>query len=171
MDLIAVITSTKLRTTKNNNSMCNVVLEDMYGSIEMFVFSDVLRNSSGLLKDGVVVQVCARIYAREDESPKLICESMCEAPTEIDEKPKSQSKKSNRPGLYIKVENLECDKYKQAKVLLDIFDEGRTPVYFYVEEKKELVLSPRQSWVQMNDVLLRELKNRLGNENIAYVNN
>lgn len=171
VDLIAVITSTKLRTTKNNNSMCNVILEDMYGSIEMFVFSDVLRNSSGLLKDGVVVQVCARISAREDESPKLICESMCEALTEIDEKPKSQSKKSNRPGLYIKVENLECDKYKQAKVLLDIFDEGRTPVYFYVEEKKELVLSPRQSWVQMNDVLLRELKNRLGNENIAYVNN
>ena len=166
--MIAIVSSVRLKSTKNNSTMCNVILEDMYGSVEMFVFSDVLKNISGLLREGEVLQVQARVTSREDEEVKLICDTLESAPKSLSKSEKQPTKKSKRPGLYIRLPLKESDEYRQADLLLDIF-EGDTPVYFYMKEKNELLLAPRKRWVYMNDVLLKELKHRLGDDNVVYV--
>lgn len=166
--MICIVSSVKLKSTKNNKTMCNVILEDMYGSMEMLVFSDVLKNVSGFLHEGEVLQVQARVTSRGDEEVKLICEMLEGAPKSLPQSEKQSAKKSKRPGLYIRLPSEESNEYKQAGLLLDIFD-GGTPVYFYMEEKKELLLAPRKNWVYMNDVLLKELKHRLGDDNVVYV--
>ena len=67
--------------------------------------------------------------------------------------------------LYIKVPSRESQEFEIAKRLIDIFD-GRTPVYFYIENDKKVLRAPSDLWVELNEVLLNELKNRLGDENI-----
>ena len=49
-----------------------------------------------------------------------------------------------------------------------IFD-GPTPLYVYFEDTKKLMLAPTAMRVDVNDVLLRELRKVLGNANVAFV--
>ena len=44
--------------------------------------------------------------------------------------------------------------------------EGNFPVYFFFDDQRKLMLAPREYWVDINDVLVKELKNKLGNNNI-----
>ena len=71
-----IITSVRLKTTKSNNMMAYVVLEDVTGAIEMLVFQRVLTQSGNYIKEDTPVVLRARISAREDEEPKLIVEEL-----------------------------------------------------------------------------------------------
>ena len=77
------------------------------------------------------------------------------------ERPQNSLKK----GLYIKIPAKESEAYKRANILLSIF-EGNFPVYFFFDDQRKLMLAPREYWVDINDVLVKELKNKLGNNNI-----
>lgn len=165
--ILAIISDVKLKTSKNNNTFAYVNIEDMYGAMEMMVFSSVLEKSSFLLMNGNIVEIHARISVREDEEPKLMCEEIVSAPdistSKIDKK---LTKPVKNPGLYIKVKNENCFEYERALLLLSIF-EGNTPVYIFLEDEKKLILAPRKLWVSKNDVLIGELKNKLGDRNVA----
>ncbi len=54
--------------------MAFVGLEDMTGSLEMLVFPNVLRDTSGFLVEDAIVVVSGRVSMREEEEPKLICD-------------------------------------------------------------------------------------------------
>ena len=60
---------------------------------------------------------------------------------------------------------MECKEFKKAKNLLEIFD-GPTPVVLYLTSSKKQLMAPRSLWVDVNDVLLRELKKLLGEESV-----
>lgn len=165
--ILAIISDVKLKTSKNNNAFAYVNIEDMYGSMEMMVFGSVLEKSSFLLMDGNIVEIHARISIREDEEPKLICDEII-PPAQINEnKIDSERKKEvKNSGLYIKVKNKESFEYDRAMLLLSIF-EGNTPVYIFFEENKKLVLAPRRLWISKNDVLIEELKRKIGDKNVV----
>lgn len=165
--ILAIISDVKLKTSKNNNTFAYVNIEDMYGAMEMMVFSSVLEKSSFLLMAGNIVEIHARISVREDEETKLICEEIVSAPSLKNEKTNvSANKPVKNPGLYIRVKNENCFEYERALLLLSIF-EGNTPVYIFLEDEKKLILAPRKLWVSKNDVLIRELKNKIGDRNVA----
>ena len=44
---------------------------------------------------------------------------------------------------------------------------GPPPVYLYFQDTQKLLRAPADLWVDVNDVLLGELKNQLGQENVA----
>ncbi len=165
--ILAIISDVKLKTSKNNNTFAYVNIEDMYGSMEMMVFGSVLEKSSFLLMNGNIVEIHARISVREDEEPKLICDEII-PPAQINEnKIDSERKKVvKNSGLYIKVKNKESFEYDRAMLLLSIF-EGNTPVYIFFEENKKLVLAPRRLWISKNDVLIEELKRKIGDKNVV----
>ena len=165
--ILAIISDVKLKTSKNNNAFAYVNIEDMYGSMEMMVFGSVLEKSSFLLMDGNIVEIHARISFREDEEPKLICDEII-PPAQINvNKIDSEKQKSvKNAGLYIKVKNKESFEYKRAMLLLSIF-EGNTPVYVFFEDSKKLVLAPRRLWISKNDVLIEELKRKIGDKNVV----
>ena len=48
----------------------------------------------------------------------------------------------------------------------NIFD-GRTPVVFCLTESRRHVLAPATMWVSLNDVMIKELKYQLGEENVV----
>ncbi len=70
--MAGIITSVKLKSTRNNSMMAFVELEDMYGSIEMIVFPKVLSTYNSILREDEVVLVEGRISQKEDEGAKLL---------------------------------------------------------------------------------------------------
>lgn len=168
--ILAIISEVKLKTSKNNNTFAYVSIEDMYGAMEMMVFESVLEKSSFLLREGNIVELRARISVREDEAPKLMCDEVLEAPklSEIGEESGQQEtqKPTKNPGLYIKVKSKASEEYERAMLLLSIF-EGGTPVYIFLEDEKKLVQAPRKLWIAKNDVLIEELKNKIGERNVV----
>lgn len=168
--ILAIISEVKLKTSKNNNTFAYVSIEDMYGAMEMMVFGSVLEKSSFLLQEGNIVELRARISVREDEAPKLMCDEVLEAPklSEIGEEsgPQETQKPTKNPGLYIKVKSKASEEYERAMLLLSIF-EGGTPVYIFLEDEKKLVQAPRKLWIAKNDVLIEELKNKIGERNVV----
>lgn len=172
--LLCIITSVRLKTTKSNSTMAFVQLEDMYGSIEMLVFPKTLMEFAQMIKEGNVVLVHGRLSLREEEDAKLVCDQVTPPPGKAGEQPVTASdsgqpspqKKSARPGLYVQVPNLKSAQYERAKLLISIF-EGTTPVYYFCQDTRKLMLAPAAMWCDVNDVLLGELKNQLGDENVV----
>jgi DNA polymerase-3 subunit alpha len=166
--IIGIIESIKLKVTKSNSTMAFVKIEDIYGSIEIIVFPNVLAQYTQWITQGKIVKVFGRISMREDEEAKIICETVKDIPSPNSIKENKEKRKSSRPGLYLKVPGKDSEKYGRAKKYTAIFD-GSTPLYFYFEDTKKLMKAPFSMFVSVNDILVRELKNVLGSNNVALV--
>lgn len=169
--ILAIVSDVKLKTSKNNNTFAFVNIEDMYGTMEMMVFGSVLEKSSFLLMPGNIIEIHARVSVREDEEPKLICDEILSPPkpgenVDNSENVLKREKATKNMGLYIKVKNKNSFEYERAILLLSIFN-GNTPVYIFLEDDKKLVMAPRKLWVDLNNILILELKNKIGDKNVA----
>lgn len=69
----------------------------------------------------------------------------------------------------MRIDDLNTDMYRRAKRAKDIFD-GRTPIIFYLTDSKRKVKAPANMWVSLNDVMIKELKHQLGDENVVQIN-
>ena len=163
--LLGIITIVKLKVTKSNSTMAFVTLEDMFGAIELLVFPNTLSQYANLVAEGRIVKIFGRISMTEEKDPKIICEQVL-PPPDSKEVHNAEHKKNSRPGLYMKAANEEDPLYKKALQYIEVFD-GGTPLYVYFTDKKKLLLAPAHYRVSLNDILLRELKKLLGDENIA----
>lgn len=167
--VLAIVSDVKLKTTKNKDSMAFVEIEDKSGHVEIVVFSRVLDQYSRLLKEGEILVFTAKVSSQNGSDVKLICEkiSTLENDENLEKSPEQKTENSNprRHGLYIKLKNKDSIDYKKVENLLNIFD-GKEPVYFFFSDDKKLVLAPRNLWVDLNDVMISELKNQIGSENV-----
>ena len=55
-----------------------------------------------------------------------------------------------------------------VKQIIDIFD-GKTPLFSYFKSSGKLWKTPSDMWIDPNEVMLRELKKRIGRENVSLV--
>lgn len=115
-----ILSSVNQKITRNNAIMAFLTLEDLTGSIEVIVFPKTLESVKPLCVTDSLVVVKGRLSIKEDEAPKLICESI--EPLE----------KINSSKLYLRLEDSE--KAKQfnlyLKELLTEDRKGDTPIYF-----------------------------------------
>lgn len=162
VNIVGILTKVKLKTTKNNSVMAFVNIEDVTGSLEMIVFPKIFEENSYNLKVGNIVLISGRIALKDEETPRIICMKIIKA-----DEYKLPSKKTNtNNGLYLRVPNKTSYQYERAKKIIDIFD-GYTSVYFYFTEQKSLMLAPESMSVSLNDVMIKELKYQIGEENVA----
>ena len=170
--LLGIIASVRLKVTKNNDRMAFVVLEDMFGSIELLIFPSVLSRYGDLVAEGKIVQAEGRISVTEDKDSKIVCEQLSPASPPDGkgkgEKRPEQAHRAKRPGLYLKLSGKEDPRYRKAMRYIAVFD-GTTPLYLYFSDRKKLLLAPNRFRVSVNDVLVRALKDLLGESNVAVV--
>lgn len=165
--ILGILTKVRMKVTKSNSTMAFVMVEDMFGSMEMLVFPKTLAEYSEWIAEGKILLMEARVSIREEEEPKLICESVEPVPSASGENQRSEKRK-RPPGLYLKVTAKESPVYVKAKKYLAVFD-GTTPLYVYFSESHQLFHAPLSMRVSLNDVLIRELKKLLGEKNVAIV--
>lgn len=177
-----IITEKKTKTTKSNNLMAFVTLEDLFGNMEIIVFPTVLSRYAGLVTEDNPVLVSGRISIKEEEQPKIICEEikalkkgMCDiavikehnAERASENRLENGSKKHSK--LYIRTEETEdSDKMKAVMALFSYFH-GDTPVCIYNEKEDCRKIVPREFWINVNDSVLGELCERFGEENVKLV--
>ncbi len=183
VSIAAVIDAKKLTVTKKGDTMAYLTAEDLTGSLEVLAFPRVLAQYTALTDVDRLVVLNGRLSYREDEAPKLILEEahplddMGSAPQQAGvyankAKPQQEKEKTGakaiKPGLYLKVPAPDAPAWISAQKYLAVFD-GDTPVYVYFTESRQLTLAPRNLWVSLCAVLLRALKEELGEQNVAVV--
>ena len=192
VNILALIAEVKKKTTKSNQVMAFVTLEDMYGSMEMLVFSSVYDKYLTFIKEGEIVKVHGRISFTEEKEPKIVCEYITKAPplSEIENYRKQANDTPSRgynsvrevsfdknsaertpekraaSGLFLRVESINSREYEKAMQYIEIFD-GTSDVYIRFSDTKKLMKAPSKYRVDINPSLLRELKKLLGGENVA----
>lgn len=150
-----IVNSRKTKTTKNNNIMAFIDLEDLYGNMELIVFPTIFEKYSSLLQPESIVIVSGRLSLREDEQPKIICEEVLPIKS-LEEK-----------GVYITFEKeLSKEEGASFRALLKYFS-GSTPTYINKKNENKFKKLDRQYWIDVNNVIMEELECRLGKENIC----
>ena len=164
--VLGLLTSVRKKITKNDSTMAFLTLEDTYGGVEVIVFPKTLMEKPAMFFEGNVVLLRGRISMREDEETKLVCESIEPCPNESDI-PEVKTEKKKAKGLFLRFDTSTSPQIECCRKLLDIFD-GNTPLFYYFNDKKEYSRNPTGQGVDVNDVLLRELRKILGESNVIY---
>ncbi len=168
VEILCMISNIKSKITKNNTRMAFVNIEDKYGSVEMLVFPRTLDEYGNMIVGGNIVRVSGTVSRREDEVPQIICDKLMPVSKNIPSVLMDSQKKNTPPGLYLRVPNDTCEEYIRAKQIIDIFD-GSEPLYIFFTESRKLWRTPASMRVDVNDVMVRELKRRIGTENVSLV--
>ncbi len=170
--LVGMLGAVQLKNTRSNAQMAYVTLEDLYGALELVLFPKTLEQCRANLKAGRVVVVHGKLNAREDEAPKVLVSSLEIAPSPealpTQTATVSAVTSSAPSGLYLKIPSLESETWRHVNKLLRVF-EGDFPVYLRLTDTGKLVRVPQECWITPEPILLKELENLLGRQNVAKI--
>ena len=155
------------KTTKNNNLMAFLTLEDLFGTIEVIVFPGIYDRCSQYLFEDSIITVVGKINLKEDEEPKIIAENILPLTEEnvnaIINTINPKSKKEKK--LYLKLRDRDIVIMNKIKEILRK-KRGRTPVYIYIESEKRKLLADKDLWIKIDESIIKELKDILGKDSI-----
>ena len=145
-------------------------VEDTTGGIEVIVFPKILMDKPTMFFEGNILLIHGRISMREDEDTKIICEAVEPCPSEnslpqIKTEVKQEKKKAK--GLFLRFDTSDSPQIECCRKLLAIFD-GNTPLYYYFSDTKEYKRNPITHGIDVNIILLRELRKILGDSNVIF---
>lgn len=175
--LAGMVTERSVKSTRSGERMLFLTLEDSTGEIELIAFPKIFEKYSPMLVLESAVAVRGKLSFKDDEAPKLIVDEvlpLCRNGTEMlfFEKARTHGASKDSPRetktkrLYLRVPDTECVEYKRALALAGIFT-GSVPVIFYSVADKSYSGRERMS-VEVNDYLISEYKELLGEENVVY---
>ncbi|MDD3704960.1 MAG: DNA polymerase III subunit alpha [Clostridiaceae bacterium] len=155
-----IIVSVKQKTTKTNKVMAFMELEDLYGTLEIIVFPKIFERYKDLLVQETIVLVVGRISQKEEEAAKIICDTV------------RPLKKYAGEKLYIRINtDLQPEIIDRLKAVLAEY-KGVQPVILVNEAnidngKSRIMKADSSIWVDINDKLLKDLKEVAGTDCVA----
>ncbi|NRY60698.1 DNA polymerase III subunit alpha [Clostridium beijerinckii] len=154
-----ILASVNQKVTRNNSIMAFLKLEDLTGTIEVIVFPKTLEKVKELCVTDSLVIVKGRLSLKEDEPPKLICESI--EPLE----------KVNTSKVYLRVDDKVAATIlsKKLKELLIKEYIGDTPIYIFESKGKQKFRVPRDRWISLESDVMNLLRQTLGDENVKVL--
>lgn len=167
LTLVALISSVKVKTTKNNSQLANVVLEDMTGTIDMVVFGKTYAEYKPYFTEGEVLKVLCRVSEREDRPIELLCERVEQVKAdELYAAEKALPKK-----LYIQVESIQNPVLSSVKQILleqKKHADADIPVYIFTKSDRKTLAAPKTMWVPQENIaaVFEKLVVILGENNI-----
>ena len=174
--LVVFFNEVRTRTTKNNTVMAFVQSEDLTASVEMIIFPRTFSEYKSLIREGEPAEVFARLDIGDDDF-KLICDRVRKA-VRVGEKPSPSLDLGEYPmtyqktpytatmRMYLKLPSQSSKECEYAKKLIAVFD-GRSPVSLYYADEKRYDHLPQSYGVDLNDVLVDELKRALGDDAVV----
>jgi len=164
-----IITKKVEKTTRNNNVMAFITVEDLYDNIEIIIFPNIYDRIRRLIKEDEMIIVSGNLNFKEDEDPKLIANSIIELTNENMEpfqRKKSTGKKVKK--LYLKFPTRNKDTFSQVKEVLVKYV-GKSEVVIYIEDEKKKFKGSNKTRVLVENELIVELEQILGSNAVKYV--
>jgi DNA polymerase III subunit alpha len=156
--VIGIITSVKRVTDRKGRPMAFAQIEDLKGSTETLIFSEVYDRHQGLIAPDTVVLLEGTV-SKKDNTPKIIANSM-ERVENLREKFQSRLELK----VKIRTSELSKDDLKQMASLFSIH-KGETPIRFEVRSehaKKPIRMNVRKFVVEPSNELLVGLRDLVG---------
>ncbi len=158
-ELFGMVTSLKLHTTKSNEKMCFMTIEDMTESMECVVFPKVYEQFKNAVEQEVPVYVAGKPAVREEK---------CNFIVDLIFSEKEFVDMCSRRKLCIKIKTNELnDVISRLGGILT--DEGKTSVCFYLTDLKKLISQKGKNKINLSKNSLEFIKNNLNIENIALI--
>lgn len=134
-----ILAYVNLKITRSNTMMAFLTLEDLTGSMEVIVFPRTLDRVRENIKEDALVIIKGRISIKDDEMPKIICESI--EPLE----------KVNSSKIYIRVKDLNEGKglISELKKMPEEY-KGDTPIYIFTSKDNKNYRGPKEIWINMD---------------------
>ncbi len=173
-----LLTEIKGKATKKGDYMAFVTLEDMTGQMECLVFPRIYEKYQSMLQEDEPVVIGGRISIREEESPKLIAETIvpmqdwarrdaaARKPAAVMREPRktdAQLAKDAEKKLFLRLKRGDLDRTMALLAL----HAGAVPVYMHIPEENTTLLAPREDWCDAGAETLRTLREELGAENVV----
>ncbi len=175
--IAGIISSVTHKTTRKDEKMAFITVEDRYGDIECIAFAGVFSKFSHMLRQDNAVVISGNISLREDEAPKLLIAGISELieNAEYEKAVQPSAKQKAEPQqekqipreyskLFLRVPDMTCEKYKKAYNLASIFD-GRIALIFYDTSSGKYIST--NMGVDATDYVVRELISVLGEDNVV----
>ena len=155
VSIAGVISSYRTRTTRNNTLMAYVMLEDDTASMELICFSRALNECGGYIRENSAILAAGKISVRDDKEPQLMVDSI---------HPLSNLEEAAGGGqtLYLRLPSREDPRLRKVRLALSFFP-GESQVVLYFADCKKRV----GSRCEIHPALLKDLKERLGEENVV----
>jgi DNA polymerase-3 subunit alpha len=168
--ILGLLSSVKKKITKNDSTMAFLTVEDTTSATEVIVFPKTLLDKPNLFFEGNILLIHGRVSMREDEDTKIVCEVVEPCPSEssiMKPSDKQEKEKKKAKGLFLRFDNSSSPQIEVCEKLLLIFD-GTVPLYYFFNDKKEYKRNPIGQSIDVNPVLIRELRKILGESNVIY---
>ncbi len=170
-----IITSRTLKNTKNNEKMAFVTIEDRYAEIEIIVFPKQLSRFEHLLFADNIISVEGTVSAREEGTPKILLNSACElvenskkttaVKTVVKEVAAQAEPEKKEKRIYLRVPGTDSPEAKRVLSFIEIFTGEVTVYLFDMLTKKYIKIN--NIGLALNDFTLRELRELIGEDNVA----
>lgn len=163
--LVCAIVKIKKMTTRSNEVMAFLTVEDLTGTMEILVFPKVLQKTTVEIKENAVIVVKGRTSIKEEEDTKILAESIygVEESSPATDVLRASTKIEK---LYLRIPSQQSEEYTQVQSFISIF-KGDTPVCIRYCDTQKMLQNPQSQWVNISDRLLSELRGVLGENNVA----
>ncbi|ABR50153.1 DNA polymerase III, alpha subunit [Alkaliphilus metalliredigens QYMF] len=149
-----IVIEKTIKTTKHQQIMAFVTVEDLFGVVECVVFPKTYDRYQDLLVDDSFVLMEGTLNLREDETPKVLVQRV---------RPLVKEEEAEQK-LYIKVENEDqLGKIEEIKPTLRLH-RGKVPVFVYIEDQKKAFKADQSLWITLDEDLLQKLKTVFGED-------
>lgn len=152
-----MITEKTIKYTKTNKTMAFLMVEDLFGTVEVIVFPKDYEKYHHLLNEDEKVFIQGRVNVEEDKNGKLICESI-------------YSFADTKRELWLKFETKEAFEEKEEELYERLRDsDGQDTVVLYISALKAMKRLPQNYNICINGNIVNNLTNFLGENNVKVV--
>ncbi len=163
VSVAGIVQTIKMKTTRNNSTMAYVTVEDDTGAMEMLVFSNVITQYGGYLKENAPVVITGRLSLRDDKEPQIIINRARPMSDFASENRQSLAQVPNRDGtLYLRLESETGEMFPKIRAILNMFPGDRQAVVYFADTKQR-----RGTRCTIDSKMLEELESVLGKDNVV----
>ena len=151
-----IVTAVKKHSTKSNQQMAFVTLEDLYGTIDIIVFPAIYTNVSAFLTENNIILVKGRASVSEDKGSSILANAISDY-DHINRKKQT---------LWIRIPKDSSITISDVSTVTKKHV-GDVRVIIYDEKTGQKMTTAREGYVSLNDILLEELKELVGESSLV----
>ena len=166
VSIAGIVQTVKLKMTRNNTQMAYVTIEDDTASMELILFSNVIGEYGGYVRENEAVVVTGKLSARDDKEPQIVVNRVRPMSDYADpgvRRMLEQDRPRKLSGtLYLRLPTEEGKLYPKIRAIVNMFPGTDPVVLFFADTRLR-----RGTRCGLQQLMLDELKNVLGEGNVV----